>query len=169
MLQRFLDSNKYNKKELAEIYKLRWHIEINIDSIKTVMNMDMLSCKTPEMVMKEIGVHFLAYNIIRILMAEACQKHSVNPRNISFKGTVQTLNSFIPFFIDSNKTRNTKLYNKMQSLIARNKIGNRPGRVEPRKIKQRRKPFKTLNGPRKLEKEKIAKKIERRKSKYAMA
>ena len=73
-----LNSKKYHKKELAKIYKLRWHIEINLNSIKTIMRMDMLSCKSPEMVKKEIGVHLLAYNIIRIIIAEACQKHGMH-------------------------------------------------------------------------------------------
>lgn len=165
----FLDPKKYNKKELVKIYKLRWHIEINIDSIKTVMNMDMLSCKTPEMVMKEIGIHFLAYNIIRIIMAEACQKNLGNPSGISFKGTIQIINSFMPYFQNSSVDRNDILYRKMLALIVKNKIGLRPGRVEPRKIKQRKKPFKTLNKPRKIEQEKIIRKIKKRKEKNAIA
>ena len=165
----FLNSKKYNKRELAKAYELRWHIEINIDSIKTVMNMDMLSCKTPEMVMKEIGIHFVAYNIIRILIAEACQKNAENPRSISFKGTIQILNSFMPYFQKLNVEKNNILYRRMLSLIVKNKIGVRPGRVEPRKIKQRRKPFKTLNRPRIVEQRIIVKKIEKRKEKYAIA
>lgn len=75
----FFDEKKYHKKELAKIYELRWQIEINLKSIKSVMNMDMLSCKTPEMVRKEIGIHFLAYNFIRIIIAEACNKHGGLP------------------------------------------------------------------------------------------
>ena len=65
---------KYFKKELAEIYRKRWQIELNLNSVKSVMGMDMLSCKTPEMVKKEIGIHFLAYNFISKLLNHSNEK-----------------------------------------------------------------------------------------------
>ena len=131
--------------------------------------MDMLSCKTPEMVLKEIGIHFLAYNIIRTIIAEACQKNDSAPFTISFKGAVQLLNSYMPHFINSTRLDNKRLYSHLLILMVKNKIGNRPGRVEPRKIKQRRKPFKVLDKPRAIEKNKIKKKNEKRLRKYAKA
>ncbi len=165
----FLDSKAHPKKELAVIYKVRWQIELTIDNIKTTMNMDMLSCKTPEMVRKEIGIHLLAYNMIRILIAEACQKHGTIPFRVSFKGTVQLLNSFMPYFLTSNAEENSRLYTKLLKLIVKNKIGNRPGRIEPRLIKQRRKPFKTLKQPRSIEKIELRNKLEKKHKRYAMA
>ncbi len=69
----FQDHKKYNKVALANHYKQRWHIEINFNSLKTIMSMDHLRSKTPDMVHKEIAVHFLAYNLIRTLIAEACR------------------------------------------------------------------------------------------------
>ena len=101
----FLNARKYHKKELASIYERRWDVEINLKSIKATMNMDMLSCKTPEMVKKEIGIHFLAYNFIRIMMAEACIRHDAVPWKVSFKGTVQLLAAFMPYFLSSNKKK----------------------------------------------------------------
>ena len=157
----FINSKKYHKKELASIYGRRWEIEINLTSIKSIMNMDMLSSKTPDMVKKEIGIHFLAYNVIRIIMAEACATHNSLPWKISFKCTVQLLNEFMPHFLNSSNKKNKILYAEMLMLIIKNKIGNRPGRVEPRAIKQRQKPFPTLNRPRIVEKEKIMRKIKR--------
>ena len=165
----FLNAKKYHKRELAKLYKLRWHIEISLNSIKTVMKMDMLSCKTPDMVLKEIGVHFLAYNIIRTIIAEACQKNQAIPYNISFKGTVQLLNSYMPQFINSTPLANQRLYSHLLTLITKNRVGNRPGRVEPRKVKQRRKPFKLLDKPRSLEKNRIKNKMEKKLKKYAAA
>ena len=165
----FIDAKKYHKRELANIYKLRWHIEISLDSIKTIMGMDMLSCKSPDMVLKEIGVHFLAYNIIRTIIAEACQRHSLSPRSVSFKGTIQLLNSFLPHLISQSCEENERSYAKMLSLIVKNKIGNRPGRVEPRMVKQRGKPFKPLNNPRHVEIDRLKNKIEKRAAKYAVA
>lgn len=147
---------KYHKKELASIYERRWDVEINLKSIKAIMNMDMLSCKTPDMVRKEIGIHFLAYNFIRIIMAEACVRHDAIPWKISFKGAVQLLAEFMPHFLNSSARKNKLLYAEMLALIVKNKIGNRPGRVEPRVIKQRHKPFPTLKRQRSVEKERRA-------------
>jgi len=130
--------------------------------------MDMLSCKTPEMVRKEIGIHLLAYNLIRIILAQASQQYGFNPREISFKGAVQLLNSFMPYFVGGNPKDNERMYARMLSLIVKNKIGNRPGRVEPRAIKQRRNLFKLLNKPRHFEKMKLEKKIQKIIAKYAL-
>jgi IS4 transposase len=66
-----LNAKQFNKQELASLYKERWKIELDFLAIKTHMGMDMLRCKTPEMVQKEIAVHLLAYNIIRGNLAQA--------------------------------------------------------------------------------------------------
>src|SRR5437660_2539596 len=71
-----------------------WQIEVDIRSIKSTMKMDVLRCKTPEMVRKEIWMHLLAYNLIRTVMAQAARGHGLAPREISFKGALQTLNAF---------------------------------------------------------------------------
>lgn len=158
----FLNSKKHPKQELVQIYGRRWDVEINLNSIKTIMNMDFLSCKTPEMVRKEIGIHFLAYNFIRIIIAMACEKHNVIPRKISFKGTVQLVHSFMPYFANSDAEKNKMLYTEMLKLITENTVGNRPGRVEPRAVKRRPKAFPSLRKPRVVEKIKLLKKIEKR-------
>lgn len=157
----FLDGKKYHKKELSDIYKRRWEIELNLKSIKTIMDMDMLSCKSPDMVKKEIGIHFLAYNFIRIIMAESCVRNNAIPWKISFKGSVQLINSFMPYFLKSGTAKNKLLYNEMLSEIAKNKVGNRPGRVEPRRVKQRPKAFPLLHKPRAIEKERLTRKMKR--------
>lgn len=157
----FLNDKEYPKKELAKIYKRRWEIEINLKSIKETMNMDMLSCKTPDMVKKEIGIHFLAYNFIRVIIAEACKKHDALPWQVSFKGTIQLLSEFMPHFLNSTESMNKILYTELLRLIVKNKVGNRPGRVEPRAVKQRPKPFPRLKRSRTIEKKRLIKKMEK--------
>jgi hypothetical protein len=161
-----LAHKKYHKKEIAELYKLRWQIEINLNSIKTILNMNFLSCKSPEMIRKEIGIHFLAYNFIRIMIAEACSKYDAIPNQVSFKGTLQLLNQFMPYFLIQNKSNKNELYEQLLKRIVRNKIGNRPGRIEPRAVKRRKKPFPTLNHSRSVERGKLIKQQAR---KYAWA
>ena len=75
-----LDPVAYPAKELAGLYRARWHAELDIRSIKCLMQMDVLRCKTPEMVRKEIWAHALVYNLIRGVMAEAADRRGVQPR-----------------------------------------------------------------------------------------
>ena len=66
-----LDAGQYPATDLAEAYRARWNAELDLRSIKQVMQMDVLRCKTPEMVRKEVWMHLLGYNLIRKLMAQA--------------------------------------------------------------------------------------------------
>lgn len=152
-----LNDKKYNKQELAALYVLRWQVEVNLKSIKSTMKMDMLSCKSPEMVKKEVGIHFLAYNLIKIMIAEACSKCLLHPNEISYKGTIQLLNKFMPYFLGSRKN----LYANLLQEIVKNRVRNRLGRIEPRAVKRRRKPFPLLHKQRDLVKKKLLRKCER--------
>ena len=77
-----------------KIYWQRWQAELDLRSIKATMQMGELRCKTPAMVRKEIWAHFLAYNLIRGMIAQASVEHGKRPCQISFKGAVQTLIAF---------------------------------------------------------------------------
>lgn len=161
---------KYPKKELSILYKFRWQIELTIRDVKITMNMDILSCKTPEMIKKEIGIHFIGYNIIRILIAEACAKHNFIPYQVSFKGAVQLLNKFMPYFDENPRNQTAKLFSELLKKIVTNKVGNRSGRLEPRAVKsERRKTFRTMRKPRMIEKKRLIRKREKRTLKYAGA
>src|SRR5205085_10155279 len=82
--------------QIGSLYERRWDGELDIRSIKSTMKMDILRCKTPEMVRKEIWAHLLAYNLLRTVMAVAASANDVEPRAISFKGAKQTLTAFAP-------------------------------------------------------------------------
>lgn len=84
----FLDGKDVHGQELLALYRSRWQLELDLRSIKTVMQMDVLRCKTPDMVEKEIAVHFLAYNLVRTVMAQAAAMSRQRPRQLSFKAAV---------------------------------------------------------------------------------
>ena len=88
------DGGTYPKGEVADLFLRRWGIELDFRSIKCSINMDILRCKTPEMVRKEIWMHMLAYNLIRGVMATAAEAHDEEPRHLSFKGALQTMMAF---------------------------------------------------------------------------
>ncbi|WP_317933573.1 IS4 family transposase [Halioxenophilus sp. WMMB6] len=144
LITTLLSEKETSKHALKELYQSRWHIELDIRNIKTTMGMETLSCRTPEMAEKEMWVYLLAYNLIRIIMAESAKLAGVLPRMLSFKHTVQLwliwsgqLHSFDP-------SQQRKLF----QLIAQQQVGKRAGRVEPRAIKRRQKPYSLLMKPR---------------------
>ena len=87
-----LDPLAYPKEEVASLYFSRWGIELDLRSIKIIVQLDVSRCETPEMVEKEIWMHGLAYNLIRGLMAAAA--HGRLPRRDRFKGTLQAWRRF---------------------------------------------------------------------------
>lgn len=142
-----LDDQLYSKEELALAYRCRWHAELDLRSIKQVMQMDVLRCKTPAMVRKEIWMHLLAYNLIRKLMAEAALVAGLSPRDISFKGALQTLVAFAMAGW-SCPNRRQSLYVSVLRAVATHRVNDRPDRIEPRAVKRRPKKLVYLNEPR---------------------
>jgi hypothetical protein len=145
-----LDARTYRKTEVAKLYRQRWQAELNLRSLKTVLHMDVLRCKTPEMVRKELWVHLLAYNLIRKVMAQAAQQSEVEPWRISFKATVQTLTAFSLPLLTCPEKALPELVEELLRAIARHRVGQRPGRLEPRRLKRRAKPYDLLNKPREV-------------------
>jgi hypothetical protein len=145
----FLDSELYTSEELALVYRCRWHAELDLRSIKQVMQMDVLRCKSPSMVRKEIWMHLLAYNLIRKLMAEASRTVGLCPRDISFKGTLQTLVAFAIAGWSCPK-RNNALYAAVVNAVSAHRVNDRPDRIEPRAVKRRPRKLVYLNEPRSL-------------------
>src|SRR5262252_6226393 len=82
--------------QIGDLYERRWQGEVDIRSIKSVMHMDILRCKAPEMVRKEIWAHLLAYNLLRTVMAVAAAEKGLEPRRVSFKGAKQAVTAFAP-------------------------------------------------------------------------
>ena len=80
-----LDADKYPASEIADLYFQRWDVELFFRDIKTTMGMDILRCKTPSMVRKELLMHLIAYNCLRNLMLESADKKGVAVRRISFE------------------------------------------------------------------------------------
>ena len=122
--------------------------------------MDVLRCKTPDLVRKEIWTHILAYNLIRTIIAQAAIKHDVDPRSISFKGAIQTLEAFQPLIalqVGRNAELRMQLYQQLLDAIATHRVADRPDRFEPRLRKRRPKHYGFLRKPRHETKRELAK------------
>jgi hypothetical protein len=151
-----LDAGRYVKGELEALYRLRWQAELNLRSLKTTMQMDVLRCQKPDRVRKEIWAHLLVYNLIRTAMAHAAQAHQCEPWQISFKGTQQALNAFGGFWPTGQPLDADAYYDHFLEAIAEHRVGNRPNRIEPRAKKRRPKPYPLLNEPRHQAKARLA-------------
>lgn len=115
-----------------------------IRHIKDTMGMNILSCKTPEMARKEIGVYLLAYNLIRLMMAQSALMADIRHRCISFKHCLQLWLTWM----QHASTWDDKQRQILFLLMAQQMVGNRPGRIEPRAVKRRSKAFPLLAEPR---------------------
>jgi hypothetical protein len=140
----------YPTKDLADLYFQRWDAELFFRDIKTTMGMDILRCHTPEMVKKEILMHWLVYNCLRLLMVQAAHSAEVQPREISFKASLQALRQWEPHLnqVGLSSGQRRHLMDQLRTAIASSILSNRPGRREPRCVKRRPKPFALLTKPR---------------------
>jgi hypothetical protein len=145
-----LDPIAYPASELARLYLHRWEVELFFRDIKTTMSMDILRCKTPEMIRKELLMHFIVYNAIRCLIYEAAKRNGADRSRISFKGALQSLRQWEPHLSQVHLKRQERLHivGMLYDAITRCHIPLRPGRREPRCLKRRLKTYQLLSAPR---------------------
>jgi len=126
--------------QIGDLSERRWSGEVDIRAIKATMPMDVLRCKTPEMVEEEIWAHLLAYNLLRTVMAVAAAEVGIEPREVSFKGAKQAVTAFAPKLEAARPCDRPALIDALLRLVAYHRVGDRPGRWEPRALKRRPKP-----------------------------
>ena len=156
-----LNPEQVSVSDLADLYRQRWNQELDFCSLKVALQMDVLRCKTPELVRKEIWTHVLAYNLIRTIIAQSAVRHGISPRSISFKATMQMLEAFRPLLamtMRSHTDRNV-IYEQLLDAIAAHRIADRPDRFEPRLRKRRFKKYDYMMKPRDETKLDILKKL----------
>lgn len=145
-----LDPAEYPAEEVTSLYAHRWDIELRFRDIKTTMGMELLRTKSPEMLGKEILMHLIAYNLIRLLMFKAARVCGVSHRRISFKGVIQVMEeSVCSFTKHANRPKKWKAERmNLYERIAERNLPDRPGRYQPRKKKRRPKSYGWLQQPR---------------------
>jgi hypothetical protein len=142
------DAEHYPQAEIARLFRLRWHVELDLRNIKTSLRLDDLRGKRPETIRREIWVHWLAYNLIRKVMAQAALAHEKLPRELSFVSALAAVAGAGPLATVADASM-LSLHAKAQHHgIAWLQVGHRANRVEPRAIKRRPKAHKLLNRPR---------------------
>jgi Transposase DDE domain len=152
------DAEAVTGVDLADLYRRRWQAELHLRSLKQTLQMDILRCKTPEMVRKEIWAHLLVYNLVRTVMAQAAAQAQIRPDEISFAGALQTINAFLPDMQALQTTEDAQvLWEVLLWAVGEHRVGNRPDRYEPRAVRRRAKNYRRLREPRKQAREKLRK------------
>ena len=142
------DADAYTRADIAELYHKRWLVELDIRVLKTTLGMDVLRCKSPEMAAKEMWACLLAYNLIRQSMLQAALAKDLSPRQLSFTAAMQKIAASWVTILMCDENRARALIDTHLGDMAKNIIGDRPDRVEPRAVKRRPKPHPLLTKPR---------------------
>jgi len=144
------DAAEYTKEDIGELYHKRWLAELDIRAVKITLGIDVLRCKSPEMVHREIWIALVAYNLIRLSMLQAAltSASAVSPRALSFTAAMQKIGAAWATLAVCVATTTVVLIEVHLEDLAKQTIGDRPGRVEPRAVKRRPKPHKLLKKPR---------------------
>jgi hypothetical protein len=143
-----LDEEAYSAEEITDLFGQRWHCELDLRSIKQALGMRRLRCRTPAMVRKELWVYLLAYNLIRVRMAQAAAVHGSVPRKLSFTAAKTHIHNFALHMKAASKATQDRLEAALLKAIADSPVGKRPGRKEPRAVKKRQQKYSYLSKPR---------------------
>jgi len=141
LITTLLDVKAYPSLEIVKLYGFRWEVEVNLKHLKTTLGMDVLRCKTPSMVRKELYVYLLAYNLLRTLMWSAGTTYGTPPLRLSLQGTRHHLSNFIPELLAACFTERHQIYRTLLKVIVHKTVPFRPGRSEPRVRKRRPKSY----------------------------
>jgi hypothetical protein len=147
-----LDPIAFPKRAFAQLYRRRWRAELHLRDMKIALGMDILRCKSPDMVHKELRMFAIAYNLIRAFMLDSARAHTACLDRISFKGTLSTLRQWAPLFLDrgTHNEAHSEILRLLLFYVARDSLPDRPNRVEPRARKRRPKNYALLTRPRSI-------------------
>lgn len=86
LLTSLLDAKAWPAKEIAQQYEQRWHIETSYRELKQAMLGAQLTLRSgsPQTVRQEVWGVLLAYNLVRLEMAEVAREEGVAPTDLSF-------------------------------------------------------------------------------------
>jgi hypothetical protein len=135
---------------IRRLYRDRWMAELNLRSLKEALGMELLRGHSVDVVTKEIVMHLVAYNLIRLLMWQAARRHGCDLHRLSFAGTLCRLHLALPLLLlhRRDQAAATALLDTILRWIAADRVPYRPDRYEPRRVKRRPKEYSRLNRPR---------------------
>jgi Transposase DDE domain len=143
-----LDAEQYTASDLTDLFAQRWHCELDLRAIKRTLGMYHLSSRTPHNVRNQLWLYLLAYNAVRVRMAQASWMHGQMPRQLSFTAATKLIHYFAPHLSSAKGNEHNRLEAELLKAIASSTLDQRPGRAEPRAIKKRQQKYSYLTKPR---------------------
>jgi putative transposase len=143
-----LDRSQYSREAVAALYGARWQVELDIRSLKSHLGLGELRCQSPAMVASEIWGGLLAYNLVRKVGCQAACWQGLRPRQISFTACRQALCAGLKQRVLSSAAERLRVGGALLERLGQERVGNRPGRVEPREVKRGSKGYPRLRRPR---------------------
>jgi putative transposase len=115
-----------SQAELFQLYGRRWAIETDLRTLKSTLQLDQLTCSTPDMVAKEIDMAIAAYNLVRAMIALAAERSGVPPRGYSFTKVRRIVETFAPALADAPNAQAAKLIlDQMMVYVQQSKLPTR--------------------------------------------
>ena len=148
LITTLLDTTVYPTLEVLKLYGERWNVELNLKHLKTTLGMEVLRCKSPSMVRKELYIYLPRYNLLRSLMWSAGTTYGTPPLRLSLQGTRHHLDNFTPKLLAATSTQRDQIYCTLLKIIVHKTVPLRPGRSEPRVRKRRPKSYPLMKQPR---------------------
>ena len=143
-----LGTERDSSESLAELYQIRWNVELDLNAIKTMMGLDVLRGKTPHMMRLELSVGLLAYNLVRLLLSNTAAITKTAPRGLSFTSGLSVIaSSWTSVLWMSVETFHAYVCTVSMEL-SKHRSGHRSGRVELRVLKRRLKAYPRMQRPR---------------------
>jgi hypothetical protein len=136
------------KEDIAQLYHWRWHVELDIRNLKSTLGMARLRCLTPEMIGKELWAHLLSYNLLRTLVAQAAQAGGWRPRQLSCAAALHAWQEFRVLLQQASDATYPTQLRQLWAVLQTHRVGQRPGRVEPRRLKRWQHKYPRLMRPR---------------------
>ena len=150
-----MDTALDSSESLAELYRSRWNVELDLNAIKTMMDLEILRGKTPHMMRLELLVGILAYNLVRLMMLNTASLTQTTPWGLSFTSALAIImNGWTSVFGMTDKTLREFVCDNSKGL-SKHRVGHRGGRVEPRALKRRSNAYPRLKQPRSTLREKL--------------
>jgi putative transposase len=143
-----VDPLVYSRDEVLDLFHDRWHVELDLRSIKVTLDLERLRCKTPAMVEKELWATLLGYTLVRKVSSQAALLAGKHPRQISFKASLQTVRESWGSMTYGREACRRLLGESLLGTLGQEQVGDRPDRCEPRAVKRRPKKQKLLTVPR---------------------
>ena len=70
--------------DVVRLYGLRWKVELDLRTLKHVIDLDTITSRSADMVTKELILGITSYNLVRNIIAYAAHQKNADPRKISF-------------------------------------------------------------------------------------